>query len=280
MMRTTMWAKARPGRGITALFLAGILGGSMAACAGTPPLPQTRSVITLTGERVQAEPEAMVQVDRWLRPQLDDIERNPGFLVRLLQEDRPLYPWGMLEITGDTVQLSVQQGHGDAETPFLIYAHFRLMAEQGTLEPWLPEAFPEEGSPAAGLELEELILARIADLWLLGRSVFDTSPHGPLDEILYASEGGWLREFIFLAQPDRFEAEATAHFGDRPEREAEFRRWFQRVFEADGPRYVVSPTADDEDDDGEDPPGAPDPAGAPEASGAPDDLPGAPEPAR
>lgn len=226
-----------------------LLGGTLAACAGTTPLPQTRSVITITGERVQADPEAMVEVDRWLRPQLDDIERNPDFLVRLLQEDRPLYPWSVLEITGDTVQLSVQQGHGDAETPFLIYAHFRLMAEKDNLRRWLPEAFPEEEAPAQGFELERLILRRIADLWLLGRSVFDTSPYGPLDEILYASEGGWLDEFIFLSQPERFEAEARAHFQENPEREGAFRGWFQRVFEAEGPRFVISPAAAEEDDE-------------------------------
>lgn len=234
---------ARPGAARLALTL--LLGGVVAGCAGTPPLPQTRSLITITGERVQADPEAMVEVDRWLRPQLDDIERNPGFLIRLLQEDRPVYPWQTLAISADTAQLSVQRGYGDAETPFLIYAHYRLMAERGELNRWLPEAFPEEGPAAAGLDLERLMLRRIADLWLLGRSVFDTTPYGPLDELLFSNEAGFLDEFIFATQPGRFEAEAEAHFAANPDRADAFRRWFLRAFEAEGPRFVDSPGSEE-----------------------------------
>jgi len=236
-------------RGVGAVSL--LLGlATLAACAGTPPLPQTRSVITLTGERVQADPEAMVEVDRWLRPQLAEIERNPDFLIRLLQEDRPLYPWQTLEITGDTAQLSVQRGQGDAETPFLLYAHFHLMAEKGELARWLPEAVPEAGEDgqagpvAEGFELERLILRRISAVWLLGRSVFDTTPYGPLDELLYANEAGFLDEFILTSQQDRFEDEATAHFEATPDRAEAFRTWFMRVFERPGPGFMDEPADD------------------------------------
>lgn len=231
-------ARRLPG---TAL-VAGLLGVmTLAACAGTPPLPQTRSVITLTGERVQADPEAMVEVDGWLRPQLEDIERK-GDRIRLLQEERAVYPWQTLEITADTARLSVQRGQGDAETPFLLYAHFRLMAEEGALERWLPEAVPEEGPVAEGVDLERLILRRIADVWLLGRSVFDTTPYGPLDELLYANEAGFLEEFMLTSQPERFEAEAAAHFAANPERGEAFRSWFLRTFEREGPGFLEGPT--------------------------------------
>jgi hypothetical protein len=237
-----MWsARGVPG---TALVV-GLLGvGILAACAGTTPLPQTRSVITLTGERVQADPEAMVEVDAWLRPQLEDIERK-GDRIRLLQEERPVYPWQTLEITGDTAMVSVQQGQGDAETPFLLYAHFRLMAEEGgeALAPWLPEAVPEEGPAAEGFELERMILRRIADVWLLGRSVFDTTPYGPLDELLYANEAGFLEEFMLTSQPERFEAEAEAHFSANPERREAFRRWFLQTFEREGPGFLQEPAS-------------------------------------
>lgn len=239
--RSTWVSRARG----AVLLLFGI--ATLAACAGTPPLPQTRSVITMSGERVQADPEAMVEVDRWLRPQLAEIERNPDFLIRLVQEDRPLYPWQNLEITGDTAQLAVQRGQGDAETPFLLYGHFRLMAETGDLAPWLPEAVPEAGEEgqagpvAEGLELERLILRRISDVWLLGRSVFDTTPYGPLDELLYANEAGFLEEFILTTQRDRFEEEAAAHFDANPDRAEAFRGWFMRAFERAGPGFMDEP---------------------------------------
>jgi len=215
--------------GIVSLLGALALGG----CAGTPAPPQTRTVVNFTGQRIQADPEAMVEVDKWLRPQLDDIERNPGFLIRLLQEDRTLYPWETLEITGDTAQLSVQRGTSDAETPFLLYAHFRLMSGRPEMERWLPEGVGLEGVP-----LEVAILERIAQVWLLGRSVFDTSPYGPLDEILYAREGGFLQELVLATQTERFAQERDAYFAEQPEREEAFRSWFLRTFEREGPGFL------------------------------------------
>jgi hypothetical protein len=227
-------ARARAGaRAGAGLALAGLL--VLAGCASTVPLPQPRSIITVTGERLTANPESMAEVNEWLRTQMIDIERNSSFLIRLIQEASTHYPWSTLELTGDTAQITVQQGQGDPETPFLLYAHFRLMAERGpaALEPWLPEAHE-----ATGFALERAILERIADVWLLGRSVFDTSPFGPLDEILFSREAGFLDEFIYAAQPERFAAEAQAHLEANPEREAAFRTWFARVFEREGPGFI------------------------------------------
>jgi hypothetical protein len=228
----TQTYRRRPRAG-SGLILASLL--FMAGCATTAPLPQPRSVITVTGERLTASPQSMADVNEWLRTQMIDIERNPSFLIRVIQEASTHYPWSTLELTGDTAQITVQQGQGDPETPFLLYAHFRLMAERGpeALEPWLPEAHD-----ATGFALERAILERIADVWLLGRSVFDTSPFGPLDEILFSREAGYLDEFIYAAQPDRFAAEAEAHLEANPEREASFRTWFARVFEREGPGFV------------------------------------------
>jgi hypothetical protein len=196
-------------------------------------------VITVTGARLNADPQAMFEVNEWLRPQLVEIERNPTVLIRVIQDNSTHYPWSTLELTGDTAQVTVQQGQADTETPFLLYAHFRLMAERGAeaLEPWLPEAFE-----AAGFPLERAILGRIADVWLLGRSVFDTTPFGPLDELLYSREAGFLDEFIYAAQPERFTEEGLAHNAANPDRDAAFRRWFLQVFEREEPGFIRSLT--------------------------------------
>jgi hypothetical protein len=219
-----------------------------AGCGGGTTMLQPRSVVNFAGERIQADPEVMAEVEAWLRPQLDDIERNPSFLIRLLREPEPLYPWSRLQIQADTAQLALQSAIQDAETPFLVYGHLRLMESRGELERWLP------GSEALeGLELERAMLERISDLWLLGRSVFDTQAHGPLDEIMYAREGGFLDEFILATQGERFAQEREAHFRDRPEREEAFREWFLRVFEAEGPRYLSAEEAVSEEPVSEDP---------------------------
>jgi hypothetical protein len=222
------WVPVRPA--VLLLALAGPVG--LAGCGGATPPPQTRPVVTFTGERVQADPEEMVEVDRWLRPQLDDQDRNAW--VRLVQENQASYPWDGLELIGDSLaQISVQQGQGDAETPYILYAHFWLMAERDALETWLPEA-----ADAEGFALEQAILRRIADVWLLGRAVFDTTPYGPLDEILYAHESGFLDEYMFATQPERFADEREAHFRQNPDREAAFRAWFLQTFESEEPRYL------------------------------------------
>lgn len=220
--------------GVPLLAAAGLL---VSGCSSGQPQLQPRSVVNFTGERIQADPDAMAEVETWLRPQLEDIERNPTFLIRLVRDVEPVYPWSGLEITADTAEVTLQTTIQDAETPYLIYAHYRLMHERGELGEWLPE-----GDELEGLELEQAMLERIADLWLLGRSVFDTQAHGPLDELLYAREAGFLLEFILGSQPERFAAEREAHYQEHPEREEEFREWFLRVFEAEGPRYVSSGT--------------------------------------
>lgn len=207
--------------------------GLVAGCGGTQPLPQPRPVVIFTGERIHADPEAMAEVDRWLRPQLEDIERNPDFLIRLLHEDVPVYPWQTLEISGDTAQITIQQAATDAETPYLIYAHYRLMAELGELEEWLPDA-PEED----GFELERAILERVADVWLFGRSVYDTQAHGPLDELMYARSAGFLEEFMLATQAERFPDERARYDEENPERREAFREWFSRTFEREGPAYL------------------------------------------
>jgi len=203
------------------------------SCAGELPPPQTRPIIVYTGERIQADPDRMVEIERWMRPQLDDIEFNPGFLIRVVQEDVARYPWSTLDLAGDTADIRIAAAAPDAETPLLIYAHLRLMQEKGELENWISDW---EGGDA--FETERRILIQVSDVWLLGRSVFDTHPYGPLDELLWAREFGYLDDYILATQSERFPEVAEERRSRNPEREGEFRAWMERTFERDEPGFM------------------------------------------
>jgi hypothetical protein len=220
------------------------------ACGGGSTLPPPRSVIVYTGVRIQADIERMEEIDRWLEPQLEVIRRGRDLTLRTLRTEGAEYPWQSLDITGDTVRIFVQQIAPDTRTPFAIYGYHQLLAREGGLERWIPEAEVVEG-----FDLERAILNRVAEIWLLGRSVHNTQPYGPLDELLYANEYGFLDEFILAAQPERFQDERRAHREANPERWEEFQAWFQETFERDGPGYVREANGEDEEGD-EPPPGA------------------------
>jgi hypothetical protein len=210
--------------------------GVAAGCAGELPPPQTRSVIIYSGERIMASPERMAEVEAWLRPQLEEIELNPDFLIRVIQEDLARYPWDALEVVADTADIRIASSALDAETPYMIYAHLRLMQERGTLAEWVPEA-----EDAGAYETEEAIVSRVADVWLLGRSVFDTQPFGPMDELLYAKEFGYLEDFLLATQADRFPEALEDYREGNPENEEVFRNWFGQTFEREGPGFLPQP---------------------------------------
>jgi len=218
--------------------MAGVLVLALSGCSGELPPPQTRGIIIYSGERLQTTPERMAEVERWLRPQLEHIDTSRAFLIRLVEEDAFRYPWDTLEIEGDTASVRLASTALDAETPYLIYAHLRLIEAQGTLEEWAPEA---EG--LEGFEAERAILERVSDVWLLGRAAFDTHPFGPMDELLYANENGYLEDYIFATQGHRFPAAEQSYREANPEREAEFREWMLRTFEREGPGFLAE-TAD------------------------------------
>jgi hypothetical protein len=112
-----------------------------------------------------------------------------------------------------------------AQLPHHIYGHLHLMTVMGRQEEGLPEA-PD----AVGYDLERAILDRTADAWILGRTVFGTSPYGPLDELAYAKEAGFLDAFIFTARPDEF-AETRADWARANPGEVErYREWFLDTF--------------------------------------------------
>ena len=216
------------------LFAAGLTG-----CAAPLPPPQTRSVIVYTGERILPSSERMAEVEAWLQPVVEDIGLNPTFLIRVIQEDVTRYPWDALDLVADTADVRVADAALDGETPYMIYAFLRLMQERDAVDEWIPEA---EG--LEGFQVEEAIVSRIADVWLLGRSVFDTQPFGPMDELLYAKEFGYLTDFLLATQGDRFTEAADQYREANPDKAVEFRDWFLRTFERDGPGYLRPAEAD------------------------------------
>jgi hypothetical protein len=230
---------------LSLLFLVVFAPLVLASCGGASSLPPPRSLILFTGVRVQADADRMEEVDRWLQPQLEEVRRARGFVIRTLRVERPEYPWQSMEVGRDTARIFVQQVAPDTETPFAIYAHFHMMALRGDLARWLPEA-----ADAEGFELERAILKRIADLWLYGRAVYSVPPYGPLDELLYASEYGFLDEFILAAQADdRFSELRVSRADQEPERWEAFEQWFQDTFERDGPGFMYSESSPVEGDE-------------------------------
>lgn len=197
----------------------------MAACGGEAPLPSPRPIVNFAGLRITPEPERMQAVDDWFRPQLENIEQDPSFLISSMAQDSATYPWETLEISGDTARISYQSRAPDTGPIYQIYAHYHLMAERDELETWLPEAEGEEG-----FDLERAILVRVADAWLYGRSVFDAAAHPPLDEILYAREFGHLDALILTARDEEFSAEREAWIAENPEGMDDYYGWFRDTF--------------------------------------------------
>jgi hypothetical protein len=185
----------------------------------------------------------MAEVEAWLRPQLDHIGTSRRFLIRVVPVNLIRYPWDSIEFEGtDVVEVEIADIAPDAETPFLIYSHLRFLQEQGGIEEWAPEL---EGLD--GFELEKGILSRVSDLWLLGRSAFDTEPFGPMDELMYAREHGFLDDLILTTQRERFPAEAEAYWAEQ-DGLREFVAWLERTFERDQPGYIWEPPSPEEED--------------------------------
>jgi hypothetical protein len=185
-----------------------------------------------------------------LRPQLDHIGTSRRFLIRIVPVNLIRYPWDAIAFEGaDVVEVEIADVAPDAETPFLIYSHLRFLQEQGGIEEWAPEA---EG--LTGFELEKAILSRVSDVWLLGRSAFDTEPFGPMDELMYAREHGFLEDLILTTQRERFPVEAEAYWSGQQDRLREFVAWLERTFDREQPGYIWEPPPP-EDEDGEGDPG-------------------------
>lgn len=199
-------------------------------------IPDPRSLVVHSGERLLPTKEEMEVVDSWFREQYDSIRVDPSFFIDHEFNEGPVYPWEGLEIneTGDTAVIQIPTGPGGPTRPtvgaYHVYAHLYLMEAQGRLDRWLPEAVD-----ADPFELERAVLGRVADVWLHQRTLYDAAPYGLLDELIYAKENDFLDEFILTARPDAFVEARRQWLADDPGGADAYREWFVKTFEREPP---------------------------------------------
>lgn len=205
---------------------------ALAACGGQAPLPTPRPLVIPSGIRLNADRDRMEEVDNYVRRALENIDRDPSFLIRLEARDSVTLLWQDLEINAaaDTAVIGLQRGASDAQTPYQIYAHLRLMAQRGQIADWIPEAEGLEGFP-----LERAILQRIADVWLYGRAIYDAAPYAPMDQLLWTTEAGYLDAFILTARPEEFPEERERWLQEDGGAADGFRNWFRQTFATNPP---------------------------------------------
>ncbi len=215
-----------------ALSLTAATAVASSGCAGGPSeLPDPRRLVVHSGERLLPTKEQMREVDTWLREQMDSIRIDPSFLIMVEADEGPVYPWEGLTINeqADTAEIRVQQTPG-ARPPYLIYAHFHLMAAQNRLDRWLPEV-----ADGSDFEIERAVLTRVADSWLYNRTILDAYPYGLLDELVYAKHHGYLDAFLLTARPDAFVEARRTWLADNPNGPQEYGAWFRKTFEREPP---------------------------------------------
>jgi len=201
------------------------------ACGGgARQIGATRPIIVSSGERIRPDPARMDSVYDWVTAEQLNIEEDPSFWVITQPGDGEPYPWDGLDVRADSVTVRVPRGSQDPQLVFMIYGHQHLMSRMGRQEEWLPEA-PD----ATGFDLERAILARTADAWILGRSVYNTLPYAPLDELAYAKEAGHLEAFIFTARPNEFASQRAEWVRANPGAMERYRQWFLDTFGREPP---------------------------------------------
>jgi hypothetical protein len=214
------------------LFLAALPVLILPACASGPPeLPDPRPIVIRSGARIFPEKDRMQEIDSWMRPQMENIRTDPSFLIDVVPRDTPAYPWESLVIEADTARIGLDKAApGQAQTAYMLYAHYHLMDKMGRLNEFLPGS-----AGISGVSLERSILARVADAWLLGRGVYDVEPYGPLEEILYAHENGYLDALILTARGEEFQEERQAWLKEDPKAQDRYREWFMETFSREPP---------------------------------------------
>jgi len=207
------------------------LGAGLGACASGPPdIPPPRPIGIHSGERIRVDHDRMREVNRWVSLEQTNISDDPSFWVISQATVEEAFPWEGMRTSNDSVWIPVPLGGSDASLIYQIYGHLHLMVEMGRQAEWLPEA-PD----AVGYELERAILKRCADAWVLGRTVFDTQPFGPMDELAYSSEQGFLDAFIFTARPNEFAASRADYVRQNPDAMQGYRDWFVNAFSREPP---------------------------------------------
>ena len=215
-------------RGSGALLIAGALAAG--GCAATSSLPAPRTLVNHSGARIYADEARLAEIDTWVRRQQENIIVDPSFWIIENRSQVETYPWDGLRISGDTAVVLVYASAPESGSFMSFYGHFHLMDTMDRLDEVLPEAVGAEG-----YELERAILSRIANAWLYGRAVFDMAPYGPLDELLFSHENGYLDAFILTARPEEFEEGRGTWLQENPGGEEEYRRWFLETFETEPP---------------------------------------------
>jgi hypothetical protein len=213
-----------------------LIAGALAAgaCAASYSLPAPRTLVVRSGARLVTDRARLSEIDIWVREQQENIIIDPAFLIIEDRTSVETYPWEALTIKGDTAVVMVYGSAPESASVVSFYGHFHLMDNLDRLDEVLPEAVAAEG-----YELERAILGRVSDAWLYGRSAFDMPPYGPLDELLFSRENGYLDAFILTARPEEFEEERGAWLQENPGREEEYRRWFLETFEVNPPGLRV-----------------------------------------
>jgi hypothetical protein len=204
---------------------------ALGACSvANPDIPPPRPIVIHSGVRINADHERMRAVNDWVTREQRNIVEDPGFWVIGDPVTDETYLWEGMRISNDTVRVRVDLSAPDSRLVHEIYGHLHLMTTLGRQAEWLPEA-PE----AEGYALERAILDRCADAWILGRTVFDTAPYGPLDELAYAKEAGYLDAFIFTARPDDFATQRAEWARANPGQADAYREWFLDTFNREPP---------------------------------------------
>jgi hypothetical protein len=203
----------------------------LAACGGGPArIPEPRPLVNFGGARIRVERDRMQEVHDWVTRADLNITEDPTFWVISNVVADETYPWENVEFGTDTVRISYDPRANDSSLIHRLYGHLHLMVRMGRQAEWLPEA-----PTATGYELERAILSRVADAWLLGRTVFDTAPYDPLDELMYAKEAGYLDAFVFTARPNEFVEARAAWARAKPDEAERYRAWFSETFNREPP---------------------------------------------
>ncbi len=222
------------GRGRVRMMALGFLALGPLACAGggPPELPDPRPIVVRSGERIHPDMERLREIDNWLRPQMNNIEQDPTFMVEVAMRDTPAYPWESLFIVADTAKIGVEGGKSpQAQYSYMLYAHYHLMHEMDRLDEFLPE----ELVYADEYTRERAIMERVAESWYYARGLYDAEAFELLEEILYANEFGHLDAFILTARPEDFPEERKAWLEEDPEGLETYRSWFVETFTREPP---------------------------------------------
>lgn len=196
-------------------------------CAsGVGQLPEPRTLVLRSGARLTIDDMDRMrviydEVDRELR----NIELDPTFLIGTRPDPRDLYPWETLDITGDTAWVNFNRTHPEVSQVYSIYAHLHLMRRMGRLDEWLPEVADAEGWP-----LEQAIMTRVAEAWLLGRALYDFTPYELMDELAWAVDAGWLDELLLTLRGNEFAEAKAAWLAEDPESQQAFATWYRETF--------------------------------------------------